>query len=80
MSEGLEPWKVRQVLVTGVEHPNLWVDVAEHMETALAALRCHVSQLGDWEAAEQRVRERTAEAGSPVGLAAAQAFLSILLS
>ncbi|MGZ6372897.1 MAG: PIG-L deacetylase family protein [Candidatus Limnocylindria bacterium] len=80
LAEGLETWKVRQVLVTGVEHPNLWVDVAEQMETALAALRCYASQIGDWETAERRVRERTAEAGGPVGLAAAQAFLSILLS
>jgi LmbE family N-acetylglucosaminyl deacetylase len=25
ISEGLEPWKVRQVLVSGVERPNLFV-------------------------------------------------------
>lgn len=80
LDEGLEPWKARQVLVTGVEHPNLWVDVSAQMETALAALRCHASQIGDWETAEQRVRERAAEAGRPVGLQAAQAFLSILLT
>jgi len=80
LGEGLEPWKARQVLVTGVEHPNLWVDVAEQMETALAALRCHASQIGDWEATERRVRERSAEAGEPVGMASAQAFLSILLT
>src|SRR6187551_902395 len=27
LEEGLEPWKVRQVLLIGVEQPNLWVDV-----------------------------------------------------
>ena len=31
LDEGLEPWKVRQVLVSGVEQPNLWVDVAGHL-------------------------------------------------
>ena len=30
LDEGLEPWKVRQVLVSGVERPNLWVDVVGH--------------------------------------------------
>jgi LmbE family N-acetylglucosaminyl deacetylase len=77
--EGLEPWKVRQVLVTGVERPNLWVDVSAHMDTALAALRCHASQFDDWADVEQRVRDRAREAGEETGLPAAQAYLSILL-
>ncbi len=80
IGEGLEPWKVRQVLVTGADHPNLWVDVADRMDVALAALRCHASQLPDWEATEQRVRERAREVGAAAGLEAAQAFLSILLA
>jgi len=79
LGEGLEPWKVRQVLVTGAERPNLWVDVGAHLDTALAALRCHASQIDDWDAIEQRVRDRAREAGEPVGLPAAQAFLSIVL-
>ena len=79
LDEGLEPWKVRQVLVTGAEQPNLWIDVGAHLDTALAALRCHASQFDDWDAIEERVRERAREAGEPVGLPAAQAFLSILL-
>jgi LmbE family N-acetylglucosaminyl deacetylase len=80
IGEGLEPWKVRQVLVTGADHPNLWVDVADRLDVALEALRCHASQLPDWEATERRVRERASEAGAGVGLEAAQAFLSILLT
>jgi LmbE family N-acetylglucosaminyl deacetylase len=80
LDEGLEPWKVRQVLVTGVERPNLWVDVAGTLETGLAALRCHASQLPDWAEVEARMRERVAEAGRRAGLPMAQAFLSILLT
>ena len=80
LAEGHEPWKVRQVLVTGVERPNLWLDVSETIETGLAALRCHVSQVADWEVVEARVRERAASAGQAVGLPLAQAFLSILLT
>jgi len=80
LNEGLEPWKVRQVLITGADHPNLWVDVADRLDVALRALRCHASQLPDWDATEQRVRDRVREAGAEVGLEAAQAFLSILLA
>lgn len=80
IDEGLEPWKVRQVLVTGVERPNLWIDVSGTFGTGLAALRCHASQIADPDAVEQRLRERVAEAGRPAGLPMAQAFLSILLS
>jgi LmbE family N-acetylglucosaminyl deacetylase len=80
LDEGLEPWKVRQVLVAGVERPNLWVDVSSVTDTALRALHAHASQVPDWAGTEQRVRERMAEAGEPAGLAAAQAFLSVLLA
>ncbi|HEY7526631.1 MAG TPA: PIG-L deacetylase family protein [Candidatus Limnocylindria bacterium] len=80
LDEGLEPWKVRQVLVTGVERPNLWLDVSATFELGLQALRCHVSQFDQWEEVESRVRERVSEVGRPVGLPLAQAFLSIDLT
>ena len=35
IDEGLEPWKVRQVLVSSVEQPNLWVDVSATLERGL---------------------------------------------
>jgi LmbE family N-acetylglucosaminyl deacetylase len=80
LGEGLEPWKVRQVLVSGVERPNLWVDVSATLERGLQALRCHTSQIDDWDEVESRVRERAAEVGEPVGIPLAQGFLSILLT
>ncbi|HSM38387.1 MAG TPA: PIG-L deacetylase family protein [Candidatus Limnocylindrales bacterium] len=80
IDEGLEPWKVRQVLVTGAERPNLWIDVSATYETGMAALRCHASQVDDWDAVEERLRDRVTTAGEPVGLPMAQAFLSILLT
>jgi LmbE family N-acetylglucosaminyl deacetylase len=79
IGEGLEPWKVRQVLVTGVEHPNLFLDVSATFETGLRALFCHVSQIPDPETVEERVRARAAELGEPVGLPLANAFLSIVI-
>ena len=80
ISEGLEPWKVRQLLVTGVERPNLFLDVSSTFEIGLKALFCHVSQIADPVATEERVRQRAAELGEPVGLELANAFLSILLT
>ncbi|HEX9634802.1 MAG TPA: PIG-L deacetylase family protein [Candidatus Limnocylindria bacterium] len=80
LDEGLEPWKVAQVLVSGVERTNLWVDITSTYETGLAALRCHVSQVSDWAAVEERMAERARAAGAEVGLPMAQAFLSILMT
>jgi LmbE family N-acetylglucosaminyl deacetylase len=79
MDEGLEPWKVRQVLVASVERPNLWIDVSGTFEIGMRALQQHVSQVDDWPEVERRMRERATEVGASVGMPMAQAFLSILL-
>ena len=78
LEEGLEPWKVRQVLLTGVEEPNLWIDVAATFDTGLQALLCHTSQIGDRDVGTQ-MRERAELVGAPQGIGLAQAFLSIIL-
>jgi LmbE family N-acetylglucosaminyl deacetylase len=80
LDEGLDPWKVRQVLVSGVERPNLWIDVADTFDVGLQALQRHVSQIDDWPEVERRMRERAVEAGTSAGMPMAQAFLSILLT
>jgi LmbE family N-acetylglucosaminyl deacetylase len=79
IDEGLEPWKVRQVLVSGVERPNIYLDVSETFDRGLHALLCHASQIADAPAVEERVRQRAAELGEPAGLALANAFLSIVM-
>ena len=76
--EGLEPWKVRQVLLTGVEEPNLWIDVAATFETGLRSILAHVSQVTPGEV-EERMRERARLVGEPQGIGLAQAFASIIL-
>ena len=76
--EHLEPWKVRQVLLTGVEEPNLWLDVEETFETGMASILAHTSQV-DPDDVEERMRERARLVGEPQGIGLAQAFLSILL-
>jgi LmbE family N-acetylglucosaminyl deacetylase len=66
------------VLLTGVEEPNLWIDVADTFETGLASILAHVSQVEPDEVSE-RMRERARVIGEPQGFALAQAFLSIIL-
>jgi len=68
------------VLVSGVERPNLFIDVSATFELGLRALFCHASQIPDRAAVEERVRLRAAELGEPAGLALANAFLSILFA
>jgi LmbE family N-acetylglucosaminyl deacetylase len=76
--ERLEPWKVRQVLLTGVEEPNLWLDISDTFETGLEAILAHASQVKR-EDVEERMRERARLVGEPQGIGLAQAFLSIIL-
>jgi LmbE family N-acetylglucosaminyl deacetylase len=79
LEEGLEPWKVRQVLVSGVEQPNLFLDIGTTFEIGLEALFCHVSQIGDRAEVETGARERAEERGRLAGIPLASAFLSIIL-
>jgi LmbE family N-acetylglucosaminyl deacetylase len=76
--EHLEPWKVRQVLLTGVEQPNLWVDVSDAFELGLRSILAHASQV-DGDEVTERMRERARVVGEPQGMGMAQAFASIIL-
>jgi LmbE family N-acetylglucosaminyl deacetylase len=76
--EQLEPWKVRQVLLTGVEQPNLWLDVGDTFDIGLQAILAHASQV-DPDDVTERMRERARIVGEPQGIGLAQAFLSIVL-
>ena len=75
--EGLEPHKVREVWIAGGgENADKYVDVEAYMDTAVKALKAHVSQVdqenaGDW---LRQGRERT---GEKVGMAYAEGFKRI---
>ncbi len=54
--EGLEPHKVKDVYICGTDTPTVKVDVTDYVETKIAALREHRSQIADMEAMAERQR------------------------
>lgn len=69
--DGFEPWRVREVWMTGSPTPNHYVDITETFDKKMAALHSHVSQTAHNKELENMVREwgqRNAEAqGLPAG-------------
>lgn len=55
--EGLEPHKVLHVYLCGTHDANVKVDVTDYLDTKIAALREHKSQIADMEAMAKRQRE-----------------------
>jgi LmbE family N-acetylglucosaminyl deacetylase len=73
LPQGYEPHNVKRLYLSGPEKPDTWVDVSETIETKLAALRKHVSQLGEWDP-EEMIREWATEDGKEQGLKYAESF------
>ena len=60
IKQGLQPHKVKEVLLWASEDPNYCFDITETFDIKLAALCCHKSQIGDRVSPEleKRLRER----------------------
>ncbi|MBI4787389.1 MAG: PIG-L family deacetylase [Chloroflexi bacterium] len=58
LAEGLEPYAPKEVWLSVTLEPNMWVVVNDTLETKLAALREHKSQIKDMATLEKRIRER----------------------
>lgn len=60
MVEGLGPHKVREVFMSTMQNPDVWVDVSECFERKMDGLRQHESQVGSrFEQVIERIRERS---------------------
>lgn len=51
-AEGLETHNVKEVYISGTQSADRWVNIEGYVEKKIAALRAHVSQLGDWDPQE----------------------------
>jgi len=74
LKEGLEPHKVREVLVMDTRESDKWIDVSETVEVAIEALKQHVSQVGDGHEDDKWMREWRQQAGQHVGMKYAETF------
>lgn len=72
--EGLAPWEVNQMYLFFTDAPNAWVDISATIETKIAALRAHTSQLRKPEELEGMLRSWAEENGQRIGSAAAERF------
>ena len=86
LCEGFEPHKVKEVYLGGTNAPDVYVDIEPSIHLKVAALKAHVSQVGDgprpdrpgWDL-ETVIRERAAATGKDQGLAFAESYKYIRL-
>jgi LmbE family N-acetylglucosaminyl deacetylase len=78
--EGLEPHRVKEVLVAGTADPDTWIDISDTIDLKIEALRQHASQFPHgWDPGEM-IREWAAEGGAEVSVPYAEAFKRIVLA
>lgn len=78
LKEGFEPHNVKRLYLHGPEKPDTWVDITATIDTKIAALKKHASQLGDWDP-EKMIREWAAEEGKEKGLNYAESYKVMVL-
>ncbi|WP_129631919.1 PIG-L deacetylase family protein [Candidatus Oscillochloris fontis] len=75
MAEGLAPSRVKEIYIMNAPHHNYAVEISATFEQKLAALACHVSQLGtDQSQLAERVRAWAVERGQAFGVAMGEIF------
>lgn len=74
------PHRVETLLLGGTLEADTWIDVADHLDAKIAALRCHRTQTaGDDEGVDRLVRQRAADGLERSGLAWSEVFRRIRL-
>ncbi len=74
LGEGLEPYEVPHLYLSGPEEPDAFVDISDTFETKLEALAAHASQGTETSIAWVRERAETLAAQSGTGARYAEAF------
>lgn len=74
---GLEPHKVKTVLLTNFETGNFYVDTSETLDKKLAALAAHESQISDIKSVEGWMRTMAEEVGKQADCKYAERFVRL---
>jgi len=77
--EGFEPHMVREVYLSFSMNADTWVDITDTMDTKLAALREHRSQLPDMDEIDKNVRERAIAMAEGREMKYAEAYKKMVL-
>jgi LmbE family N-acetylglucosaminyl deacetylase len=76
---GLDAHRVRRLYLFWTEKPNAYVDTTATVIRKIGALRCHESQLKDFDRVEGWIREWSGELGKRIGVEAADGFHVIVI-
>ncbi|MSP13921.1 MAG: PIG-L family deacetylase [Chloroflexi bacterium] len=79
LQEGFEPHRVNEVWVTDSTTTNTYVDISQVVDRKIAALRCHTSQMENWDPTEM-VKKWATETGQEVGLPMAEGYRRMILA
>jgi len=74
LEQGLQPHRVKEVLLCGTGDPNYYIDITETIDVKIAALRCHKSQVGDRPEIEEWMRRQATMSAEGQDFELAEAF------
>ncbi|MEY2844995.1 MAG: hypothetical protein RL076_541 [Chloroflexota bacterium] len=79
MQVGIDLWRPETLYLWAAEQPDHFEDITSTLDTKIASLREHHTQLDNANGWEERVRNRAAEVGAPHGFAAAEGFKKMIV-
>jgi len=79
LRDGLTPHRVRDIYYFSTDQPNHWVDISNVLDKKIEAMRCHESQMGNFDP-EAFARRRGSQAGIEHKYKYAEAFHHYVLS
>ncbi len=74
---GLESHKTAEIWYFGSEEPDVVIDITDHFDAKIDALKAHASQVGDGDGLADRLRERAEEVAKDEPFALGEAFKSV---